>query len=222
MKRILVVDDEPFIREILSYNLRQNGYEVFEAENGHKALEILDARNFDLILLDIMLPVLDGFKTAKEMLISKPQQKFMFLTARVDEETEIEAFGLGAFDFIQKPIKAGALLSRINSFFEKNIVSEKNPEELSVGKYLLNKSAYVVKHGSQEERLPRKEFELLWYLALRPDMVFSRLELIAEIWGKDLFISERTVDVHIRKIREKLEEIPIETIKGVGYILKTI
>lgn len=223
--KILIVDDEPMILDILSFNLTQAGYEVFTANNGKEAVSNAEKHIPDLILLDIMMPVMDGITAAKNIMSLKSLKntKIIFLTASIDEDTEIEAFNLGANDFINKPIKPKVLISRLNAIFRNDVNIKKIdiPNEIFINDLLIDKKTYTVtKSNNAAIKLPRKEFELLYLLALKPDTVHNRSILLDSIWGTDVYVVDRTVDVHIRKIREKIGDAYIETIKGVGYLFK--
>jgi two-component system, OmpR family, alkaline phosphatase synthesis response regulator PhoP len=219
MQTILLVDDEADIREIVSYNLVEAGYEVVEAENGLEAIDILKTKAVDLIILDFMMPLMNGPQTAKYLKEHNINIPFIFFTAKTDEDTEVHTFELGAEDFIPKPIKPKVLLTRIHAIL-KNAV--KTTDKIEIRNLSINKSTYSVFFTEGKEvKLPKKEFELLCYLAAKPNQVHGRQILLDEIWGKDLYVVERTVDVHIRKIREKLGDDLIQTIKGVGYLIAT-
>jgi two-component system alkaline phosphatase synthesis response regulator PhoP len=217
--KVLVVDDDADILELLQYNLSKEGYEVKVADNGKKAIEI--AKDFvpSLILLDVMMPQMDGVETCRQLrenpLFSGTY--ILFLTARSEEYTEIAAFEVGADDYITKPIKPRALMSRISALFRRDNKSVKNNDVVSIGDLVIDKSSYTVTKEGREIVLPKKEFELLFFLTQNPNKVFNRQELLQNIWGMDVYVIDRTVDVHIRKIREKVGEDLIKTIKGVGY-----
>ena len=217
--KILVVDDEPDILEILQYNLEKEGYIVRVASNGKKGVE--EARAFlpDLILLDIMMPDQDGVETCRQIReISDLQNVYViFLTARAEEYSEIAAFEVGADDYIIKPIKPRALMSRISALFRRESKKKKSSSKISIGELVIDRTSYTVAIGSQQVILPKKEFELLYFLAQHPQKVFSRDDLLQNIWGTDVYVLARTVDVHIRKVREKIGEGYITTVKGVGY-----
>lgn len=219
MHKVLVVDDEESILELLKYNLEKGGYEVKTASDGSKAVDI--ARKFipDLVLLDIMMPKMDGVETCRMLRdIPELQQTFVvFLTARSEEYSEVAAFDVGADDYITKPIKPRALMSRISALFRRD--SKKSPPSslITVGDLVIDRSSYTIKVSDREINLPKKEFELLYFLAQNPNKVFSREDLLQNIWGSDVYVLARTVDVHIRKVREKIGEDYITTVKGVGY-----
>lgn len=217
--KVLLVDDEPDILELLQYNLEKEGYVVRTALNGKKGVE--EAKNFqpDMVLLDIMMPEQDGVETCRQMrdLPDMQNSYIIFLTARAEEYSEIAAFDVGADDYIIKPIKPRALMSRLTALFRRETKKKKTSNKISIGELVIDRSSYTVHMGEQQITLPRKEFELLFFLAQNPNKVFSRDDLLQNIWGTDVYVLARTVDVHIRKVREKIGEGYISTIKGVGY-----
>lgn len=216
--RVLVVDDEEPIQELLRYNLEKSGYEVKTAGDGFKAIEL--ARKFqpDLVLLDIMMPKMDGVETCRQLreLPALQNTFIIFLTARSEEYSEVAAFDVGADDYITKPIKPRALLSRIAALFRRDTKKSGN-NVITIGDLIIDRDSYTVKVQGREVSLPKKEFELLFFLAQNPNKVFSREDLLHNIWGSDVYVLARTVDVHIRKVREKIGEDYITTVKGVGY-----
>ena len=228
MPKILLVDDEPDIVEFLRYNLERENYDVIVGFDGLQALRKLSEKP-DLIILDIMMPHLDGFEVYKKI---RKKAEFkdvpvIFLTAKSGEESEIEGLELGASDYIQKPISPKKLIARVKSNLRKIMPQDetlKESNEIRIGPLLIDKLKFVVQVDNAEIIFPRKEFELLFFLAGNPGRVYSRGDLLERVWGKDVFVVDRTVDVHIRKIREKLGEHAnlIETIKGVGYKFKVI
>ena len=220
--KILAIDDEKDILLLLKYNLESEGYLVKTASSGKEGLEIASKYNPDLILIDIMMPEIDGIETCRKLReIEKFQSTFiLFLTARVEEYSEVAAFDAGGDDYITKPIKPRALLSRINSFYKRKSSVNNSKNVIEVENLLIDKDSYVVKVDGNEVFFPKKEFELLHFLATNPKKVFSRESLLRNIWGADVHVVARTVDVHIRKIREKLGQDFISTIKGVGYKFK--
>ncbi len=215
---VLVVDDEEDILELLKYNLKKEGYEVKTASNGVEAMEI--AREFlpDLVLLDIMMPKQDGIETCRQIREdSKLKDTHVtFLTARAEEYSEVAAFEAGADDYITKPIKPRALMSKVKAIFRRDPKIEQ-AEIIEIGNLQIDRISYTASIDGKEVILPKKEFELLYYLAKKPNKVFSRDELLRDIWGTDVYVLSRTVDVHIRKIREKIGDDCIKTVKGVGY-----
>ena len=217
--KILVVDDDPDIVELLKYNLSSEGYKVKSASNGSQAVSL--AREFipDLTILDIMMPNMDGVETCRQIRsIPELANKFIiFLTARSEEYSEIAAFEMGADDYITKPIKPRALISRINALFRREVKKDSGSSKISIGNLEIDRVSYTVKLDNKKIILPKKEFELLFFLAQNPDQVFGRDDLLKNIWGSDVYVLARTVDVHIRKVREKIGDGFIITIKGVGY-----
>jgi two-component system alkaline phosphatase synthesis response regulator PhoP len=217
--KILVVDDEEDILELLKYNLQKEGYNVKTANNGIKAIEIVKSYTPDLVILDIMMPQQDGVETCRQIRdIPEMQQAFiLFLTARAEEYSEIAAFDVGADDYIVKPIKPRALMSRISALFRRNRTGKDDKLVINVKDLVIDKSSYTVTKGEKSLTLPKKEFELLFFLAENPNKVHTRDELLHNIWGSDVYVLARTVDVHIRKVREKIGDGYISTLKGVGY-----
>ncbi|WP_025764183.1 response regulator transcription factor [Dyadobacter tibetensis] len=222
--KVLVVDDDSDIVELLEYNLEKEGYTVVTASNGKQAIETTKTFIPDLILLDIMMPQMDGIETGR-LLRQNPEIKntyILFLTARSEEYSEVAAFEVGADDYITKPIKPRALMSRINALFRREAQKAESGDQIEILDLSINRKNYTVTQGSSTAIvLPKKEFELLFFLAQTPNKVFSRDELLQKIWGADIYVLERTVDVHIRKLREKLGETYIKTLKGVGYMFAT-
>jgi two-component system alkaline phosphatase synthesis response regulator PhoP len=219
MHKVLVVDDEEPILELLKYNLEKNGYEVKTAQDGARAVDI--ARKFvpDLVLLDIMMPKMDGVETCRLLRDLPELQKMfvVFLTARSEEYSEVAAFDIGADDYITKPIKPRALMSRISALFRRDSKKSSPSNIIMIGDLTIDRTSYTISLKGKEINLPKKEFELLYFLAQNPNKVFSREDLLQNIWGSDVYVLARTVDVHIRKVREKIGEDYITTVKGVGY-----
>ncbi len=217
--KVLVVDDEPDIVEILKYNLQKEGYDVATAEDGIKAVKVAGKFLPDVILLDIMMPNQDGVETCLQIRqIPELKNSFIiFLTARMEEYSEVAAFDVGADDYITKPIKPRALMSRIAALFRRENKKEQEVSQIKVKDLLIDRGSYTIDKNGKTITLPKKEFELLYFLAKNPNIVFSRDELLQNIWGTDVFVLARTVDVHIRKVREKIGEDYITTVKGVGY-----
>lgn len=218
-KKILVVDDEWDILDLLKYNLEKEGYETKVVDNGVEAIKVVENFLPDLVLLDIMMPEQDGIETCRQLREKKEMANsfIMFLTARVEEYSEIAAFDSGADDYLTKPIKPRALMSRVNAIFRRSIKEVSEGAKILIGDLEVDKESYVVKQNGKALNLPKKEFELLYYLAKHPGKVFGRDELLQRIWGSDVYVLVRTVDVHIRKVREKIGEGYISTVKGVGY-----
>lgn len=217
--KILVVDDEPDILELLQYNLLKEGYEVRTAENGKQALDIAPDYRPDLILLDIMMPFMDGVETCRQLREqpSLAETIIIFLTARSEEYSEVAAFENGANDYINKPIKPRALLSRIGSYVRRKAGTSRDQTRIEYNGLIIDKTSYTVSLNGEVINLPKKEFELISFLATNPNKVFSRDDLLQNIWGTDVYVLARTVDVHVRKVREKIGEGFISTVKGVGY-----
>lgn len=217
--KVLVVDDEPDILELLQYNFSKEGYEVQTVDDGLKALDAVKSFEPQLILLDIMMPYMDGVETCRRIR-ELPQGKdvyIIFLTARSEEYSEVAAFDVGADDFITKPIKPRALMSRVAALFRRGTNTAKDTDRIISGDLIIDRSSYTVTRSDESMTLPKKEFELLSFLAQNPNKVFSRDDLLHNIWGTDVYVLARTVDVHIRKVREKIGEGYIQTVKGVGY-----
>lgn len=217
--KVLVVDDEEAILELLKYNLEKEGYEVKIAGNGQVGVD--SARKFrpDVVLLDIMMPVMDGVEACRQ-LRAMPElinTFIVFLTARSEEYSEVAAFDVGADDYITKPIKPRALMSRIQALLRRESKGAIKSGVITAGDLVIDRSSYTVRLKGREINLPKKEFELLFFLAQHPNKVFNRDELLQNIWGSDVYVLARTVDVHIRKVREKIGDDYIATVKGVGY-----
>lgn len=216
--KVLVVDDDPDILELLKYNLKKEGYDVETAEDGMKAVSIAKRFSPELILLDIMMPQQDGVETCRQIreIPEMAESHIIFLTARAEEYSEVAAFEAGADDYITKPIKPRALMSRISALFRKESKNKSKPQ-VTAGDLTIDRSSYTVTSNGDQFTLPKKEFELLYFLAQNPNKVYSRDELLQNIWGTDVYVLARTVDVHIRKVREKIGDGYISTVKGVGY-----
>ncbi|MDN5200755.1 response regulator transcription factor [Fulvivirgaceae bacterium BMA10] len=217
--KVLVVDDEEDILELLKYNLKKEGYQVKTALDGIKALEIAKDFQPNLILLDIMMPKQDGVETCRKLReIPELNNTFIiFLTARAEEYSEVAAFDVGADDYITKPIKPRALMSRLSALFRRENKKKKDDSKVNIGDLAIDRTSYTVSVDGNQISLPKKEFELLYFLAQNPNQVFNRDDLLQNIWGSDVYVLARTVDVHIRKVREKIGEGYITTVKGVGY-----
>ncbi|RZK41304.1 MAG: response regulator transcription factor [Hymenobacter sp.] len=217
--KILVVDDDPDIVELLEFNLKKEGYLTASAGDGRRALAVAQDFVPDIILLDVMMPHLDGIATCR-LLREQPRLKdtyIMILTARSEEFSEVAAFDAGADDFIAKPIKPRALLSRLAAVVRRDQEPNTGVEAIDINGLRIDRTAFAVYQDGKKISLPKKEFELLAFLATTPHKVFSRDELLQNIWGNDVFVLARTVDVHVRKVREKVGDHHIQTIKGVGY-----
>lgn len=220
--KVLAIDDEKDILLLLKYNLESQGYQVKTASTGKEGIKVAGEFNPDLILVDIMMPEIDGIEVCRRLReIDKFTSTYiLFLTARVEEYSEVAAFDAGGDDYITKPIKPRALISRINSFYKRKSSNESSKKVVKIKNLLIDKESYVVKLDDKEVFFPKKEFELLFFLASNPKKVYSRESLLRNIWGTNVHVVARTVDVHIRKIREKLGQELISTIKGVGYKFK--
>ena len=219
-QKILIVDDEPDILELIEYNLKKEGYQVFTARNGQEAVAEAKRSQPDLIILDIMMPKMDGIEACRIMR-AMPEFKntfMVFLTARSEEYSEIAGFNVGADDYIAKPIKPRALVSRINAILRRNSAPEEVTEnKLEIGDLVIDREAYLVFQAGEKVVLAKKEFELLYLLASKPGKVYTREVILKNIWEDSVVVTNRTIDVHIRKIREKLGENYVSTVKGVGY-----
>lgn len=222
-KKILIVDDEPDIVEILSYNLKKEGYSVLSASNGKEALEIALKEKPDMVLLDVMMPEMDGIETCMKMRKSNKLQDtiIVFLSARSEEFTQLAAFDAGANDFVTKPIRPKVLIQKISALFDLQKTEKKKEEILIIGNLTIDNNKFVVFLNGQEYELPKKEFQLLYFLASEPNRVFKRDHILSQVWGEDVIVGGRTIDVHIRKLREKLPIDNIKTVKGVGYKFQT-
>jgi len=217
-KKVLIVDDEPDILDLLEYNLATNGFDVSKGKNGAEAIQLAETHHPDLIILDVMMPVMDGIK-ACEYIRKRPELSHIpvvFLTARSEEYAELAGFEAGADDYIVKPIKPRVLVKRINALLRRGTKRETSTQLIKIHELEINKEEYSVRKEDRMVDLTRREFELLYYLASRPGKLFNRQELLDKIWG-NIHITDRTVDVHVRKLREKLGENLIITVKGVGY-----
>jgi two-component system alkaline phosphatase synthesis response regulator PhoP len=219
--RILLVDDEPDILEFLGYNLRKEGYEVFTSKNGREGVEKARETLPHLVILDVMMPEMDGMEACMEIR-QIPELKntiVIFLTARGEDYSQIAGFDAGADDYVTKPIKPKVLVSRVKALLRR-YKDEPDPEiapVIEIKEFIIDREKYIIIKDSREISLARKEFELLSLLASRPNKVFTREEILSVVWGNDVIVGDRTIDVHVRKIREKLETQSIKTIKGVGY-----
>ncbi len=220
--KILIVDDEKDVREILYFNLSQEGYTVHTAENGKKALKIIEKEKPQLIILDVMMPIMDGYETCKKIR-TLPENKdtiIVFLSARNEDYSQITGFEAGGDDYITKPINPKVLLSRIKALLKRYKSITEEDETLTFGEYRIDTTEYVVYKGNKPLTLPKKQFEILRLLASKPNHVFTRENIFEKIWGNDVIVGSRTIDVHVRKIREKTGIENIKTIKGIGYKLK--
>ena len=218
--KILLVDDEPDILEILKYNLSSQGYPVFTAKNGIEGVEKAKKKTPHLIILDVMMPEMDGIEACDVIRNTKGLENTLitFLTARGEDYSQVAGFDAGADDYITKPIKPKLLISKIKALLRR-LNEEKNQDEdiLKVGNIEINREEYKVINNGKEIILPRKEFELLALLASKPDKVFKREVILDKVWGQEVVVGGRTIDVHIRKLREKIGDDHFKTVKGVGY-----
>lgn len=223
-KKILLVDDEIDILEFVSYNLEKEGYKVFTAQNGRDAIKIAEKKVPDLIILDVMMPEMDGIVTCEE-LRKLPKLKstvIAFLTARGEDYSQIAGFEAGADDYITKPIRPKVLISRVKALLKRTVLVEEtvavtNDNMITIGNIVIDRERYMISVDTVEMVLPRKEFELLSLLASKPGKVFTREEIYSSVWGEQVIVGDRTIDVHIRKLREKIGELHIKTLKGIGY-----
>jgi two-component system alkaline phosphatase synthesis response regulator PhoP len=219
-QKILIVDDEPDILELIEYNLKKEGYQVYTANNGQVA--VTEAKRFlpDLIILDIMMPKMDGIEACR-ILRAMPEFKntfMVFLTARSEEYSEIAGFNVGADDYIAKPIKPRALISRINAILRRNSQADDAVAgKVEISDLVIDRETFLVYRHGQKITLAKKEFELLYLLASRPGKVYTREVILKNIWEDSVIVTNRTIDVHIRKLREKLGDKYVSTVKGVGY-----
>ena len=218
-KKILVSDDEPDILEIISYNLRKEGYEVFTASDGNEALEKARLHHPDLIILDIMMPKKTGVEVC-QILRTQPefsQTLIIFLTALSDEAVQIKGLESGADDYVTKPVSPKVLISRVNAIFRRIKQEPVENKRIRIGNFSIDPASYLVIIDDREVTLAKKEFELLYLLASKPGRVLLRNEILSQVWGSEVIVGDRTIDVHIRKIRQKLNTDCITTVKGVGY-----
>ncbi|SKC00129.1 two-component system, OmpR family, alkaline phosphatase synthesis response regulator PhoP [Sphingobacterium nematocida] len=220
-QKILVVDDEQDILDLISYNLNKEGYQVYTASNGKLAIEKAKEVSPDLIILDVMMPVMDGIEACRIMR-SLPEFKhtfMVFLTARSEEYSEIAGFHVGADDYIAKPIKPRALMSRINAILRRNSQEsiDEPTDKLEIADLVIDRDSFLVYRGEDKIVLAKKEFELLYLLASKPNKVYTREQILKAIWEDSVVVTNRTIDVHIRKLREKIGDNYVSTVKGVGY-----
>lgn len=217
VKKILIADDEPDILEIIQYNLRNEGYEVAAAKNGNDAIDLAKRFQPDLIILDIMMPGKTGIEVCNLLrrLPAFNNTLIIFLTALSDEGTEIKGLESGADDYLTKPISPKVLLSKVNALFRR--INKEETGILQIGDLKIDREKYIIHYQGNDIILARKEFELLALLAGKPGKVFLRNEILNQVWGTEVIVGDRTIDVHIRKIRQKLNLDCITTVKGVGY-----
>lgn len=217
--KILLVDDEPDILEIVGYNLAQEGYQIVTAANGREAIAMAKKELPDLIIMDVMMPIMDGME-ACENIRKIPELNnviITFLTARSEDYSQVAGFDAGADDYISKPIKPKLLVSKVKALLRRSKEPETSSETLNVGGIEINREEYKIVKDNVVIALPRKEFELFYLLASKPGKVFKRDEILDKVWGNEVVVGGRTIDVHIRKLREKIGEDLFKTIKGIGY-----
>ncbi|HAE66977.1 MULTISPECIES: response regulator transcription factor [Sphingobacterium] len=221
-QKILIVDDEKDILDLIAFNLNREGYQVSTAQNGEEAINVAKQVNPDLIILDVMMPKMDGIEACRIMR-AMPEFKstfMVFLTARSEEYSEIAGFHVGADDYIAKPIKPRALMSRINAILRRNTSEESDAtvqDKIEIADLVIDRDSFLVYKGEQKIVLAKKEFELLYLLASKPNKVFTREQILKSIWEDSVVVTNRTIDVHIRKLREKIGDDYVTTVKGVGY-----
>ncbi len=218
--KILIVDDEQDILELIRHALNKEGYEVHIAVNGQQAIEKTAKVQPDLILMDVMMPVMDGMEACRQLKENSDTQNIpiIFLTARSEEFAELAGFEAGADDYIAKPIRTRVLTSRIRAILRRNVGVVEVPQiKLEFGDLIIDRERFMIVYKENPIQFPRKEFELLSFLASKPGRVFSRDEILENVWGNEVLVVDRTIDVHVRKIREKLDDRFIFTVKGVGY-----
>lgn len=216
-RKVLIADDEPDIIEILQFNLEQEGYTVFTAKDGDEALEQAKRHQPELIILDMMMPKKDGIMVC-EILRTQPafeKTLIMFLTALSDESTQLKGFGTGADDYVTKPVSPSVFVSKVNALFRR--IQKNEDPAVRIDNLVIDPQKFLVLLNEKEIVLAKKEFELLYLLATQPGRVFLRNEILSKVWGNDVIVGDRTIDVHIRKIRQKLSVDCITTVKGVGY-----
>ncbi len=217
--KILLVDDEPDIIEFLGYNLKKEGYEILTASNGKDAVAIAKKELPHLIVLDVMMPDMDGIETCREIREQKGLQDVLiaFLTARSEDYTQIAGFEVGADDYITKPIKPRVFISRVKALLRRLQTSVTSENNIEFGEIRIDKDKHVIFKGDLEIALPKKEFRLFALLSSKPGKVFTREFILEKVWGDEVVVGDRTIDVHIRKLREKIGDNYFKTVKGVGY-----
>jgi len=215
--KVLLVDDEPDILEFLGYNLKREGYKVFSSSNGKEAISIAKKENPELIVLDVMMPGMDGMEVCRELRKITSQKNVMiaFLTARNEDYSQITGFDSGADDYITKPIKPNVFVSRVKALLRR--VEKNSSGIIEIAGIKIDREKYLVEKSEQKMILPKKEFELLYLLISKPGKVFKREEILNNVWGDEVVVGDRTIDVHIRKLREKIGDDYFKTVKGVGY-----
>ena len=216
--RILLVDDEKDILEFLKYNLDQAGFETDTVDSGSKAIEHVSKKSYDLVILDVMMPQMDGMETCEKIRELTPDSDLIivFLTARGEDYSQIAGFDAGADDYVTKPIKPKVFVSKINALLKRNR-KDKKSSGITAGPFAIDRDKYLIYKNKKEISLPKKEFELAALLISQPGKVYARESILNQVWGEDVVVGDRTIDVHMRKIREKLGKKYFKTIKGVGY-----
>jgi len=217
--KILLVDDEPDILEIVGYNLSSEGYQIITAENGREGVAKAKKYKPQLIILDVMMPEMDGIEACEKIrdITELSETVITFLTARGEDYSQLAGFEAGADDYITKPIKPKVLISKVKALLRRFKDDDKKTEEIKLGNLVINREEYKIVLGKEEIVLPRKEFELLSLLASKPGKVFKREDILDRVWGNEVVVGGRTIDVHIRKLREKIGDDKFKTVKGVGY-----
>ncbi|HAS35891.1 MAG TPA: DNA-binding response regulator [Flavobacteriales bacterium] len=220
--KILLVDDEPDILEFIGYNLKKESFKVFKASNGKEAIEVAKKELPEVILLDVMMPEMDGIETCQELRQVEGLESalIVFLTARSEDYSQIAGLEAGADDYITKPVKPKVLLSKLKAMLRRKDSGKTKVSSQKIDGLVIDRDRYLVIKDGKELNLPKKEFELLSLLASSPGKVFNREKILSKVWGDDVVVGDRTIDVHIRKLREKIGEGFIKTIKGVGYKYK--
>lgn len=219
--KILLIDDDPDILELLEYNLNREGFLTKTAENGKIGIQVAEEFLPDMILMDVMMPIMDGIEAGRIIKQNKilKNSYLIYLTARTEEFSEVAAFEIGANDYITKPVKPRALISRIKAAFQRNSpIEDTNFDKVTIEDLVINRLNYTISVKEVSFALPKKEFDLLLFFVSNPNKVYTREEILMNVWGQGVHVTERTVDVHIRKIREKIGEEYIRTVKGVGYL----
>lgn len=217
--KILLVDDEPDVIEIIRYNLDQEGYKIYTASDGKEAIEKAKKKIPHLIIMDVMMPKMDGIDACEQLRndIRFNDTIIMFLTARGEDYSYVAAFDAGADDYVTKPIKPKVIVSKVKALLRRLKKEEQTQEKIQIGKLIIDREQYEVTHMDKSFSMPRKEFELLYLLASNPDKVIKRDKIMEIVWGSEVVVGDRTIDVHIRKLREKVGDKYFKTVKGVGY-----
>ena len=217
--KILLVDDEPDVIEIIRYNLDQEGYKIYTASDGKEALKKAKKNIPHLIIMDVMMPNIDGIEACEQLRndVSFNETIIMFLTARGEDYSQVAALEAGADDYVTKPIKPKIIVSKVKALLRRLKNEEQTQEKIQIGKLIIDKEKYEITHMGKSFSMPRKEFELLYLLASKPDKVIKREKIMEIVWGSEVVVGDRTIDVHIRKLREKIGDKYFKTVKGVGY-----